>query len=64
MVSLKGGRPDDGFAIKREGAKWIVYYSERGGRSNIEKFDSEDAACRRLWTLVTDGLPVPEDLPG
>jgi hypothetical protein len=60
--SLNGGRPEGGFAIKREGIRWIIYYSERGSRFDIEKFDNEDSACRRLWDLVTNGQPLPEDL--
>ncbi|GAA2532465.1 hypothetical protein [Pilimelia columellifera] len=46
--SLKGGTPDDGFALKRQGAGWIVYYSERGGRYGVERFTTEHAACRYL----------------
>lgn len=46
--SLNGGTPEDGFAMTREGSRWIVYYSERGGRYDIEVFTTEDAACRRL----------------
>lgn len=53
--SLTGGMPEDGFGIKRQGQRWIVYYSERGSRFEVERFDDEDTACRRLWTLVTDG---------
>jgi hypothetical protein len=52
--SLKGGRPEDGFAIKREGRRWIGYYSERGGRYGIEKLPIEDAACRRLLVRLTE----------
>ena len=51
--SLKGGTPEDGFAMKREGTRWIVYYSERGGRYSIEKFTTEDAACRYLLSRLT-----------
>ena len=53
--SLRGGRPGQGYAIKREGMGWIVYYSERGGRSDIEKFSTEDAASRRLLSLLMFG---------
>jgi hypothetical protein len=51
--SLKGGALEDGFAMKREGRRWIVYYSERGGRYDIEKFTTEDAACRWLLSRLT-----------
>jgi hypothetical protein len=51
--SLHGGTPEDGFAITREGNKWLVYYSERGGRYDFEEFDIEDAACRALLSRLT-----------
>jgi hypothetical protein len=50
--SVRGGLPDDGFAVGREGAQWRVYYSERGGRYNVEKFPTEDEACRRMLALM------------
>jgi hypothetical protein len=50
--SVRGGLPDDGFAVGREGKKWRVYYSERGGRYNVEKFPTEDEACRRMLALM------------
>jgi hypothetical protein len=52
--SVKGGRPEDGFAIKREGRRWIGYYSERGGRYQVEKFLTEDAARRWLLDRLTE----------
>ena len=53
--SLNGGRPEDGFAVKREGREWIVYYSERGGRFDIEKFSTADGAYRDLLSRLTGG---------
>lgn len=53
--SLHGGRPDQAYAIKREGKRWIVYYCERGGRSDIERFATEDEACRRLLSRLMFG---------
>ena len=47
--------------MTREGSRWIVYYSERGGRYGIERFTTEDAACRRLLSHLT-GTDV--NLPG
>jgi len=62
--SLKGGTPEDGFSIKSQGREWIVYYSERGGRYNIEKFATEHAACRRLLSLLTGDTDAPTEDPG
>lgn len=52
--SLKGGLPSDSLCIDKE-EKWIVYYSDRGHRYQLMKFETEDAACRYLYTeLIKD----------
>ncbi|MGC5021680.1 hypothetical protein [Micromonospora sp. DT47] len=58
--SLSGGSPNGGFGLDHEGDTWTVYYSERGQRCYIiESYDTEDAACRRLWDLATGGRRLP-----
>ena len=52
---LAGGLPTETYCIDRDGAGWIVYYSERGLRSGLERFDTESEACSRLVAiLLTD----------
>jgi len=54
--TLKGHGPVDGYALKREGKSWIVFYAERGNRSEIERFSTEDLACRELLRRLTLAL--------
>lgn len=35
LYSLKGGLPSEAFCIEKENDRWHVYYSERGGKTNI-----------------------------
>lgn len=39
--------------LGREGNKWVVYYFERGERSSLRVFNTEDEACRYFldWIL-------------
>ena len=40
---------DDAVVLYQEGpARWVVFYTERGGRSSERVYDSEDAACQAL----------------
>jgi hypothetical protein len=52
--SLRGGTPEDGIGIERQGNEWRVYYSERGGRANIQTHSTEDAACQQLLALIAE----------
>jgi hypothetical protein len=54
---LKGHGPVDGYALKREGKSWIVFYAERGNRSEIVKSSTEDLACRELLRRLTGSMP-------
>jgi len=49
---------DEQGVLGREGDKWVVYYFERGERSGLRVFDTEDQACRyfRDWVLSVPGL--------
>lgn len=43
--SLQGGLPNEVFCITEEQEKWETYYSERGNKSALTVFDSEEEAC-------------------
>ena len=46
---LQGGLPNESYCLGREqDGKWCTYYSERGLRTGLKIFDSEDIACRHL----------------
>jgi hypothetical protein len=46
---------DDGLYLLHEEGRWTIFWSERGGRSDVEHYDSEDEACvtflRRIMRL-------------
>jgi hypothetical protein len=42
---LAGGLPNEACTLERVGDRWRVYYSERGCRSGLREFASEEAAC-------------------
>jgi hypothetical protein len=51
---LRGGLPNEAMCLNKNGQAWEVYYSERGQKSNLQSFNSEDVACKYLLgTLVS-----------
>ena len=57
MYSLEGGLPNEAYCLNREGSLWEVYYSERGIKTGIRHFESEEQACDYLYELIIDALP-------
>jgi hypothetical protein len=39
---------DQAFILDRWSNRWVVYYTERGAKTDIRKHMSEDTACRDL----------------
>jgi hypothetical protein len=58
--SLAGGLPTEALCIDRADGKWRVYYSERGSRSVLGTFDSEQEACDYFFEQATWKPPAPE----
>ena len=52
LYSLSGGLPNESYCIEQVKGQWAVYYSERGIRSNLELFDTEEDACLYLYECV------------
>ena len=52
--ALGGGLPAEAYCIDRDGAEWVVYYSERGVRTGLRRFSSESAACQYLLNELRD----------
>ncbi len=50
--SLEGGHPSEAYVLASEGRVWAIYYSERGQETSRREFDSEEAACNHLFTLL------------
>lgn len=53
-VSFGRGLPQETekYCIEYSNRAWEVYYSERGGKSDLSRFDDEDSACRHLLALL------------
>jgi hypothetical protein len=43
--SLEGGLPNEAYCLNRNGNQWEVYYSERGQKSGLKLFETENEAC-------------------
>ncbi|UUO06706.1 TNT domain-containing protein [Blastopirellula sp. J2-11] len=53
MVSLVGGLPNEAHCIEQVAdGTWRTYYSERGRRSGLKSFETEEAACEDLYRKV------------
>jgi hypothetical protein len=52
---LEGGLPPERYVLSEGPNGWEVYYSERGERTGVVRFDTEDEACDHLlMRLVRD----------
>lgn len=50
---LSGGLPNEAMCVDREkDGRWSVYFSERGGRTGLRIFDTEDEACEYFIEYV------------
>lgn len=50
--SLEGGLPNEAYCLDNENSTWIVYYSERGSRTSLKSFESEDEACAHFARII------------
>ncbi|MBT2647092.1 hypothetical protein J7E52_10225 [Bacillus sp. ISL-34] len=56
LYNLNGGLPNESFCLNKEDNIWEVYYSERGVKSQLKKFDSEDEACDYFYKTILELL--------
>ncbi len=54
---LKGGLPNERLCIVKE-EKWCVYYSEKGRKSGLKKFQTETEACE-YFSLSIGNISTP-----
>ena len=47
--SLDGDSVDEAYVLEAERDDWVVYYSERGLRSGLQRFKRESDACEYLY---------------
>lgn len=58
--SLDGGVPHDKHVLSREdNGMWEVYYSERGGKFEVERFNSEEEACNFFLERILSDKTAP-----
>jgi hypothetical protein len=50
--SLDGGMPYEAYVLERRPEGWLVYYSERGLRTQEAGFESESEGCAHLLELL------------
>lgn len=50
--SLSGGLPNESLCINYNGRQWEVYYSERGNKSNMNIFNTENEACEYFYNYL------------
>ena len=51
---LGAGPADEAYVLDRENGQWVVYYSERGLKRNLQSFEDEAHACNHLLTRLRD----------
>lgn len=54
--SLEGGLPNEAYCLNLAGDKWEVYYSERGQKSGLKLFKTEDEACDYFYKSLVQML--------
>ena len=58
LYSLNGGFPSEAYCIDKVEEQWEVYYSERGKKSQVVKFDTENDACLYLQSMIRKVLKL------
>ncbi|MED3983847.1 hypothetical protein P4646_07205 [Peribacillus simplex] len=56
LYSLNSGLPNEVLCLNKRDNILEVYYSERGLKSNLKKFDTEDDACEYFYKTVLELL--------
>lgn len=54
LYSLEGGLPNEAYCLNQNRDIWEVYYSERGKKTELKTFTSEDEACVYFYHFLTE----------
>jgi len=54
--SLEGGLPNEAYCLNQSGNQWEVYYSERGQKSGLKLFKTENEACDYFYNSLVQML--------
>ena len=49
---LNGGFPNEALCLNIQGGLWEVYYSEKGLKTSLKQFESEEDACEYFYNLI------------
>lgn len=52
IYSLEGGLANEVYCLGKNGDVWEVYYSERGQKTSLEFFQTEDVACEFFYNWL------------
>lgn len=53
---LNGGYPNESYCLFKNNGRWEVYYSERGRKSGLKLFMSEEEACEYFYNKLVQVL--------
>jgi hypothetical protein len=53
MYSLDGGLPNEKLCLNEKEECWEVYYSERGRKTGLKTFSSEESACIYFYETIS-----------
>lgn len=56
MYSLDGGLPNEAYCLGKDNDRWETYYSERGNKSELKVFASEEEACNYFYAWFLESL--------
>ena len=56
LYRLNGGLPNEAYCIAQDEEKWVVYYSERGSKSGVKSFETEEEACNYFYHWLIESL--------
>lgn len=54
--SLEGGLPNEAYCLNQNGNIWEVYYSERGQKTRLTIFQTENEACDYFYNSLINML--------
>jgi len=63
VYDLDGGHPDEVYTLHEQNGCWLVYYSERGLKSEKKEFGTESEACEYLLNKLREDPTTRGDAP-
>jgi len=54
LYDLNGGLPNEAYCLNQNNGIWEVYYSEKGVKSGLKTFSTENDACDYFYEVVAN----------